>query len=90
MIVVEYLGDLFYDIVCSVVDVVLEFFKDDDFKDFDKKKEIDGILGEFMDLKQFNELVNFGKKIIDYDVQDDEDEEMGDVRLDVDDEIDGC
>ncbi|KAK0672891.1 Sec63 Brl domain-containing protein [Cercophora samala] len=88
-IVAEHLGDLPHDTVRSAADAVLEFLKDDDLKDFDKKKEIDGILGESMDPKQFNELVNLGKKITDYDAQDDEDEEMGDARPDVDDEIDG-
>ncbi|KAK4673654.1 Pre-mRNA-splicing helicase BRR2 [Podospora pseudopauciseta] len=88
-IVAEHLGDLPHDTVRSAADAVLEFLKDDDLKDFDKKKEIDGILGESMDPKQFNELVNLGKKITDYDAQDDEDEEMGDARPDADDEIDG-
>ena len=46
-------------------------------KDLDKKKEIDEIVGvSAMTPKQFNELVNLGKKITDYDAQD-EDEEHG-------------
>lgn len=37
------MGDVLYDVICSVVDVVLEYLKDDDMKDFDKKKEIDDV-----------------------------------------------
>src|SRR4029434_5454031 len=57
-------------------------------KDFDKKKEIDDILGVSMNPKQFNELVNLGKKITDYDAQD-EDEDMEDVQRAGEDDIDG-
>ncbi|TVY81829.1 Pre-mRNA-splicing factor brr2 [Lachnellula suecica] len=71
------LGDVPHDVVRSAADAVLEFLKDDDLKDFDKKKEIDEILGVTMSPKQFNELVNLGKKITDYEAQDD-DEVMAD------------
>jgi len=69
------LGDVSHEIVRSAADAVLEYLKDDDMKDFDKKKEIDDLLGTTMNPKQFNELVNLGKKITDYEAQD-EDEEM--------------
>ncbi|KAF2270673.1 pre-mRNA splicing factor [Lojkania enalia] len=59
----------------SAADAVLEYLKDEDLKDFDKKREIDDLLGTSMGPKEFNELVNLGKKITDYDAQD-EDEEM--------------
>ena len=71
------LGDVSHEVVRSAADAVLEYLKDDDMKDFDKKKEIDDLLGVSMNPKQFNELVNLGKKITDYDAQDD-DEVMGD------------
>jgi pre-mRNA-splicing helicase BRR2 len=71
------LGDVSHEVVRSAADAVLEYLKDDDMKDLDKKKEIDDILGVSMSPKQFNELVNLGKKITDYDAQDD-DEAMGD------------
>lgn len=72
------LGDVSHEVVRSAADAVLEYLKDDDMKDFDKKKEIDDLLGSSMGSKEFNELVNLGKKITDYDAQD-EDENMEDA-----------
>ena len=72
------LGDVPQEMVRSAADMVLEFLKDDSLKDLDKKKEIDDIVGISMTPKQFNELVNLGKKITDYDAQD-EDEKMDDA-----------
>ncbi|KAH8602881.1 Sec63 Brl domain-containing protein [Bisporella sp. PMI_857] len=71
------LGDVSHEIVRSAADAVLEYLKDDDMKDFDKKREIDDLLGASLTSKQFNELVNLGKKITDYEAQD-EDEFMAD------------
>ena len=71
------LGDVPHEVVRSAADAVLEYLKDEDLKDFDKKKEIDDLLGIGMDSKEFNELVNLGKKITDYDGQD-EDANMDD------------
>ncbi|KAJ9194493.1 hypothetical protein DTO164E3_4179 [Paecilomyces variotii] len=71
----SHLGDVPHEVVRSAADAVLEMLKDEDMKDFDKKKEIDDLLGTTMSAKEFNELVNLGKKITDYDAQD-EDEEM--------------
>lgn len=67
------LGDVSQEIVRSAADAVLEYLKDENMKDLDKKKEIDDIVGITMTPKQFNELVNLGKKITDYDAQDDDD-----------------
>jgi len=72
------LGDVSHEIVRSAADAVLEYLKDDDMKDFDKKKEIDDLLGASLSSKQFNELINLGKKITDYEAQD-EDEVMADA-----------
>ncbi|OJJ46243.1 hypothetical protein ASPZODRAFT_16841 [Penicilliopsis zonata CBS 506.65] len=71
----SHLGDVPHEVVRSAADAVLEYLKDEDMKDFDKKKEIDDLMGSSMTPKEFNELVNLGKKITDYDAQD-EDEEM--------------
>lgn len=71
------LGDQPHEAVLSAADVVLEFLKDEDVKDFDKKKEIDDLLGEALNPKQFNELVNLGKKITDYDAQDEDEMDTG-------------
>ncbi|RFU79696.1 hypothetical protein TARUN_2522 [Trichoderma arundinaceum] len=78
-LVANNLGDVPHDVVRSAADAALEYLKDDDMKDLDKKKEIDDILGTTLNPKQFNELINLGKKITDYDAQDDdEDVNMGD------------
>ncbi|KAK0633434.1 Sec63 Brl domain-containing protein [Immersiella caudata] len=87
-IVAEHLGDVSHEMVRSAADAALQYLKDDDLKDFDKKKEIDELLGESMSAKQFNELVNLGKKITDYDAQDD-DEDLEDAEKEGEDEIDG-
>ena len=71
----SHLGDVPHEVVRSAADAVLELLKDEEMKDFDKKKEIDDLIGSAMNPKEFNELVNLGKKITDYDAQD-EDEDM--------------
>jgi pre-mRNA-splicing helicase BRR2 len=73
----NHLGDVSHEVVRSAADAILETLKDENMKDFDKKKEIDDLLGSTMGAKEFNELVNLGKKITDYDAQD-EDENMED------------
>jgi pre-mRNA-splicing helicase BRR2 len=75
-IVARNLGDVPATVTRSAADAVLEYLKDEELRDFDKKKEVDDILGISMGSKEFNELVNLGKKITDYEAQDDEDEEM--------------
>ncbi|KAL8714924.1 MAG: hypothetical protein Q9220_001437 [cf. Caloplaca sp. 1 TL-2023] len=66
------LGDVSHEIVRSAADAVLEYLKDDSLKDPGKKKEIDDLLGSSMGPKEFNELVNLGKKITDYQGQDED------------------
>ncbi|OQO00368.1 hypothetical protein B0A48_13716 [Cryoendolithus antarcticus] len=68
-------GDYGLAITASATDSILEYLKDDNMKDFDKKKEIDDILGVSLTSQEMNQLVNLGKKITDYDAQD-EDEAM--------------
>jgi pre-mRNA-splicing helicase BRR2 len=71
------LGDVPHSVVRSAADAILEILKDPDGskKDFDKKREIEDILGDKMDSKKFTELVNLSKKITDYHAGD-EDEDM--------------
>lgn len=66
------LGDVPHEVVRSAADAILEYLKDENMKDFDKKKEVDDLLGISMGSKEFNELVNLGKKITDYEGQDDD------------------
>ena len=66
------LGDVPHEVVRSAADAVLELLKDDSMKDFDRKKEVNDLLGTSMSSKEFNELVNLGKKITDYDGQDED------------------
>ena len=66
------LGDVPHEVVRSAADAILETLKDENMKDFDKKKEIDDLLGVTMGSKEFNELVNLGKKITDYNGQDED------------------
>lgn len=69
-IVAKKLGNVPQEIVYSAADVILEDLKDEGLKDFEKKEEIDDILRACLSLEEFNELVNLGKKITDYDVDD--------------------
>ena len=81
-IVSKALGDVPVSTTRSAADAVFEYLKDDTMKDFDKKKEVDDLLGSSMGAKELNELVNLGKKITDYDAQDDDedgDEAMADA-----------
>lgn len=71
------LGDVAHDVVRSAADAVLEILKEENMKDFDKKKEVDDLLGITMGSKEFNELVNLGKKITDYDAQDEDEDVAG-------------
>ncbi|EGX44611.1 hypothetical protein AOL_s00188g279 [Orbilia oligospora ATCC 24927] len=68
-------GDVPSDVVRSAADAILETLKSEGLKDFDKKKEIDEVLGVVLKADRFNKLVNLGKKITDYDAEGDE--EMG-------------
>ena len=81
------LGDQANDIVRSAADTVLETLKNDSLKDFDKKKEIEGILGTLSN-ETFSQLVNLSKKITDYGVEDaemvDPDMERKDAEIDDD------
>ncbi|KAJ3557335.1 hypothetical protein NP233_g11769 [Leucocoprinus birnbaumii] len=68
------LGDQAQDIVRSAADAVLESLKREDLKDFDKKREVETVLGTISG-EQFSQLLSLSKKITDY--TGDGDEEMG-------------
>ncbi|KAF5342917.1 hypothetical protein D9757_014976 [Collybiopsis confluens] len=75
------LGGQARDIVRSAADMTLETFKKDGLKDFDKKKEIDEVLGGISS-DEFTQLIGLSKKITDWG---EEDEEMRDP-----DDVDGA
>ena len=71
------LGGQAQDIVRSAADTVLETLKNESMKDFDKKKEVEDVLGPISS-ESFSQLVTLGKKITDYGA---EDETMADPDL---------
>ena len=79
------LGDQAQDVVRSAADTVLETLKNENMKDFDKKKEVEEILGSIPN-ESFSQLVNLSKKITDYGVEDeqmaDPDQERKDAEID--------
>lgn len=79
------LGDQANDIVRSAADTVLETLKNDSLKDFDKKKEIEELLGSLPN-DTFSQLINLSKKITDYGIDEndavDPDIERKDAEID--------
>lgn len=63
------LGDQAQDVIRSAADEVLETLKNENMKDFDKKKEVEEILGPVSN-EDFSQLVNLSKKITDYGAED--------------------
>ncbi|KAF6753600.1 Sec63 Brl domain-containing protein [Ephemerocybe angulata] len=72
------LGDQAQDIVRSAADTVLETLKNENMRDFDKKREVEDILGPIPN-EQFDQLLSLSKKITDYNA---EDETMADPDAD--------
>ena len=72
------LGDQPQEVIRSAADTVLDFLKDEERKDFDKKKHMEGILGPFTS-EQFAPLVNLSKKMTNYSADDE-------IKTDPDDE----
>ncbi|KTW26222.1 ATP-dependent RNA helicase BRR2 [Pneumocystis jirovecii RU7] len=85
--VYEFIGDQSHDIVRSASDTVLEFLKDENLKDYDRKKEIDKLLGVNISSERFSQLIAIGKKITDYssedfkDIADDDYQELDEQRV---------
>lgn len=79
------LGDQAQDVVRSAADTVLESLKNEALKDFDKKKEVEEILGSISN-ETFSQLLNLSKKITDYGAEDeamvDPDMEKQDAEID--------
>ncbi|KII91381.1 hypothetical protein PLICRDRAFT_135522 [Plicaturopsis crispa FD-325 SS-3] len=82
------LGDQAQDIVRSAADTVLETLKSDALKDFDKKKEIEEVVGPITS-ESFSQLVNLSKKITDYGAEDETmvDPDMERKDAEIDDEV---
>ncbi|KAF8631115.1 hypothetical protein AX17_005160 [Amanita inopinata Kibby_2008] len=79
------LGDQAQDVLRSAADEVLESLKRDDIKDFDKKREVEDVLGPTSN-DFFGQLVSLSKKITDYGAEDetmvDPDLEKKDAEID--------
>ena len=79
------LGDQAQDIVRSAADIVLETLKSEGLKDFDKKKDIEGVIGMISN-ETFSQFINLSKKITDYGAEDkaevDPDIERKDAEID--------
>lgn len=71
------LGDQTQEVVRSAADTVLESLKSDDLKEFDKRKEVEGVVGQLGE-ETWNQLVNLAKKVTDYGEE--EEEPQGDDR----------
>jgi pre-mRNA-splicing helicase BRR2 len=61
------LGDQAQDVVRSATDTVLEILKSEDMKEFDRKKEVESIMGAVAG-DVWSQLINLSKKITDYSV----------------------
>ncbi|ORY24132.1 putative Pre-mRNA splicing factor [Naematelia encephala] len=59
------LGDQTQEVVRSAADTVLESLKSEDLKEFDKRKEVESVLGQVKE-ETWNQLINLSKKITDY------------------------
>ncbi|KAK1926565.1 putative Pre-mRNA splicing factor [Papiliotrema laurentii] len=59
------LGDQTQEVIRSATDTVLESLKSEDLKEFDQRKEVEGVLGSISE-ETWNQLINLGKKITDY------------------------
>ncbi|KAG2231539.1 Sec63 Brl domain-containing protein [Thamnidium elegans] len=86
--VYEHLGDQARDVIRSAADDVLETLKTDTLKDFDKKKEIESVIGNIKS-EHFAQLVNLSKKITDYSADGEpmDVDENGDKIGEIDDEL---
>ncbi|KAG8908173.1 DEIH-box ATPase [Tulasnella sp. 403] len=87
-IVHQTLGDQAQDIVRSAADTVLETLKSENLKDFDKKKDIESVIGPLTG-ESFSQLVNLSKKITDYGAEDENmvDPDMEKKDAEIDDEL---
>jgi pre-mRNA-splicing helicase BRR2 len=82
------LGDQAQDVVRSAADTVLETLKSENMKDFDKKKDVEQVLGPVTG-ETFSQLINLSKKITDYGAEDETmaDPDMERKDAEIDDEV---
>jgi pre-mRNA-splicing helicase BRR2 len=82
------LGDQAQDVVRSAADTVLETLKNENMKDFDKKKEVEEVFGPVTG-ETFSQLINLSKKITDYGAEDETmaDPDMERKDAEIDDEV---
>ncbi|KAH9965547.1 putative RNA helicase [Lactifluus volemus] len=82
------LGDQAHDVVRSAADTVLETLKSENMKDFDKKKEVEEVLGSVTG-ETFSQLISLSKKITDYGAEDEAmaDPDMERKDAEIDDEV---
>ena len=73
------LGDQPRDILCGAADEVIAVLKNDKYRDKERRKEIQSLLGSLEDTR-YHVLVNLGKKITDFGVT--KDVEMADDTID--------
>lgn len=71
------LGDQTQEVVRSATDTVLESLKDENLREFDKRKEVDGVIGTTTE-ETWSQLVSLSKKITDY--AEEEEQPAGDER----------
>ncbi|KDQ53780.1 hypothetical protein JAAARDRAFT_136540 [Jaapia argillacea MUCL 33604] len=69
------LGDQSQDVVRSAADTVLETLKNENMKDFDKKKEVEEVVGHISN-ETFAQLVGLSKKITDYGAEEEKVEDL--------------
>ncbi|TPX60239.1 hypothetical protein PhCBS80983_g01906 [Powellomyces hirtus] len=62
----QLLGDIPQDVLRGAANETLVVLKDDSKKDFDKKKEIEELIGSPVSSDRFAQLVNLGKRITDF------------------------
>ncbi|KND04164.1 ATP-dependent RNA helicase BRR2 [Spizellomyces punctatus DAOM BR117] len=62
----QILGDIPQDVLRGAANEALSVLKDDTKKDFDKKKEIEELVGVQVSSDKFAQLVNLGKRITDF------------------------
>ncbi|KAG9310011.1 putative RNA helicase [Chiua virens] len=84
----QILGDQAQDIIRSATDTVLETLKDENKKDFNKKRDLEEILGGISG-DTFSQLVALSKKITDYGAEDEQmvDPDMERKDAEIDEEI---
>ena len=82
------LVDQAQDVVRSAADTVLETLKSENMKDFDKKKEVEEVVGPVTG-ETFSQLINLSKKITDYGAEDETmaDPDMERKDAEIDDEV---